>query len=184
MKKPLVTWRFNGQPLKTNDRFQVTQSDDGRSILTIGNTQLIDRGIYTARARNDVGEAEAKTTLSIVGIKPVIKIDLKAKLQVNKAETITLQLTVSGTPKPEIVWMRDNDELVPNDRIHVTAPTSDTNEIYTLTILNFQHEDQGEYSAKINNSGVSLKSENCKITITREHLIFLSDSFFQLPNDK
>lgn len=76
--KPQVTWSFNGQPLPTNARYQLTETEDGTSTLVIKNTELTDKGVYTAKATNAVGEVEAKTTLNIAGIKPVISNDLEA----------------------------------------------------------------------------------------------------------
>ncbi|CAF2668355.1 unnamed protein product, partial [Rotaria sp. Silwood2] len=166
IEKPQVARSFDGQPLPTNNRFQVTETGDETSTLSILQAELADQGVYTARAINAVGEAEATTKLNIVCIKPVIKADLNAALQATKGETMTLNIAVSGIPKPDIVWMRDNDELTPNDRIQVTILTHDV-DIYTLTILNMQPEDQGEYSAKISNIGGSLQSNKCKVTISK-----------------
>ncbi|CAF3190973.1 unnamed protein product [Rotaria sp. Silwood2] len=166
IEKPRVTWFFNSQPLPTNDRFQVAESDDGTSTLSIRQVELADQGVYTARATNAIGEAEAKTTLNIACIKPVINTNLNVALQVTKGETMTLKIGVNGTPKPDIVWMRDNDELTPNIHIQVTTPTGD-DDTYTLTILNIQPEDQGDYSAKISNVGESLKSNKCKVTVSK-----------------
>ncbi|CAF5130224.1 unnamed protein product, partial [Rotaria sp. Silwood1] len=59
-EKPQVTWFFNGQPLLTNDRFQVTEIYDGTSTLWIRQAELAYQGDYIARAINAVGEAEAK----------------------------------------------------------------------------------------------------------------------------
>jgi hypothetical protein len=131
--------------------------------LSIHHAELTDKGVYTAKATNAVGEAEAKTTLNIAGIKPLITTDLDAALPATKGESMTLKITVTGTPKPDIVWIRGNDELVPSDRIQVTAEGDDT---YTLTILNVQPDDQGEYTAKITNVGGSLKSKKCKVTVS------------------
>lgn len=168
IEKPQVTWLFNGQPVATSERLQITETEDGTSTLSIRSAELADKGVYTARAVNAVGEAEAKTTVNIAGIKPVITADLDAALQATKGESMTIKLAVTGTPKPEIVWMRGNDELAPSDRIQVTAPTADGDEAYTLTILNAQPDDQGEYSAKITNVGGSLKSKKCKVTVISE----------------
>lgn len=168
IEKPQVTWLFNGQPVPTSERFQITETEDGTSTLSIRSAELADKGVYTARAVNAVGEAEAKTTVNIAGIKPVITADLDAALQATKGESMTIKLAVTGTPKPEIVWMRGNDELAPSDRIQVIAPTADGDEAYTLTILNAQPDDQGEYSAKITNVGGSLKSKKCKVTVISE----------------
>ena len=172
LKNLQVTWLFNGQPLPTNERYQITETEDGTSTLSIRNAELADKGVYTAKATNAVGEAEAKTTLNIAGIKPVITTDLDAALQATKGESMTIKLAATGTPKPDIVWIRGNDELVPSDRIQVTAPTTEGDDTYTLTILNVQPEDQGDYSAKITNVGGSLKSKKCKVTVTSK-LYFL-----------
>ena len=168
IEKPQVTWLFNGQPLSDNERYQVSESEDGTSTLSIRAAELGDKGVYTAKATNAVGEAEAKTTLNIAGIKPVITNDLEAALQATKGETMTLKLTATGTPKPDIVWMRGNDELAPSDRNQVTIE-EDT---YILTIQNVQPEDQGEYSAKISNVGGSLKSKKCKVGVMSKSHIF------------
>ena len=160
-----MTWLFNDQLLPTNDRFRVTETDDGTSTLSIRKAQFDDQGVYTARATNIVGEAEAKTTLNIVGIKPVINIDLDSSLEITKGATMKLKIVASGTPKPNIIWMRDNDELVSNDRIQVTTSTQD-NDIYILTILNVQPKDQGKYTAKVSNESGSLKSNTCQVTVS------------------
>ncbi|CAF1119014.1 unnamed protein product [Rotaria sordida] len=161
IEKPQVTWFFNDQLLPTNDRFQVTETDDRISTLSIRQAKLADQGVYTARATNAVGEAEAKTTLNIVGFKT----NLDAALQVTKGEIMTLKIVVKGTPKPNAVWMKGNDELTANDRIQVTIPTGD-DDTYILTISNVQPKDQGEYSFKITHVSGSLKSNTCKVTVS------------------
>ncbi|CAF4402055.1 unnamed protein product, partial [Rotaria sordida] len=111
-----VTWFFNDQPLSTDNRLQVTETDDGTSILTIRQVELGDQGVYTTRATNAFGVAEGQTTLKIDCIKPVINADLNSALKVTKGETMALKIVSSGTPKPDIVWMKDDNELTPNDR--------------------------------------------------------------------
>ena len=173
IEKPQVAWLFNGQPLATNDRYQITETEDGTSTLSIRSAELTDKGVYTAKATNAVGEAEAKTTLNITGIKPVITTDLEAALQATKGESMTIKLAATGTPRPDIVWIRGNDELVPSDRIQVTVPTAEGDDTYTLTILNVQPEDQGDYLAKVTNVGGSLKSKKCKVTVASKCIIDL-----------
>ncbi|CAF4564875.1 unnamed protein product, partial [Rotaria sp. Silwood2] len=155
-----------GQPLPTNDRFQVTETDDGTSTLSIRQAEFADQGDYIARATNAFGKVEAQTILSIACIKPVINADLNAALQATKGEAMTLKIGVTGIPKPDVVWMRDNNKLKSNDHIQMITPT-DGDETYTLTILNVQSEDQGEYSAEISNIGESLKSKKCKVTVSK-----------------
>ncbi|CAF1542730.1 unnamed protein product, partial [Rotaria sp. Silwood1] len=165
IEKPQVTWFFNGQPLLTNDHFQVTETYDGTSTLSIRQVELADQGVYIARAINAVGEAEAQTTLKIYCIKPFIKANLNTALKVTKGEALTLEVVASGAPKPHIVWMRVNNEIVPNDRIQMTTSTDDDDK-YILTILNVQPEDEGQYSAMISNVVGSLQSNKCKVIIS------------------
>ena len=40
IEKPQVTWLFNGQPLSTNDRYQITDAEDGTSTLSIKHAEL------------------------------------------------------------------------------------------------------------------------------------------------
>ncbi|CAF1571980.1 unnamed protein product [Rotaria magnacalcarata] len=164
IEKPQVTWFHNDQLLPINSRFQVAETDDGTSKLSIHQAEVADQGIYTARATNSVGETEAKTTLFII-VKPAIKVNIGGSLQALKGETIKLKIIATGTPKPDIVWMKGNDEVTPNDRIQETRQTCNNDEICTLVIMNAEPEDQGEYSAKISNVGDSLISNKCKITV-------------------
>jgi hypothetical protein len=176
--KSQVAWFFNGQPLATNERYQITETEDGTSTLAIKNAELADKGVYTAKATNAVGEVEAKTTLNIAGVKPILTNDLEAGVQATKGESMTIKLTATGTPRPDVVWMKGNDDLVPSDRIQVTAPTNEGDDTYTLTILNVQPEDQGDYSAKITNVGGSLKSKKSKVTVISKRIIILVDIFY------
>ncbi|CAF1416744.1 unnamed protein product [Rotaria magnacalcarata] len=166
IEKPQVTWFLNDQPIPTNDRIQVTETDDGTSELSIHQAELADQGIYTAMATNSVGKAEAKTTLFII-IKPMITVNLDGSLQATKDETMTLKIVASGTPKPDIVWMKESNEIKPNDRVHETTENHDDDDyIYTLVISHVEPQDQGEYSAKISNIGESLVSNKCKVTVS------------------
>ncbi len=175
IEKPQVAWLFNGQPLSTNERYQITETEDGTSTLAIKNAELADKGVYTAKATNAVGEVEAKTTLNIAGVKPILTNDLEAGVQATKGESLTIKLKATGTPRPDVVWMKGNDDLVSSDRIQVTTPTNEGDDTYTLTILNVQPEDQGDYSAKITNVGGSLKSKKSKVTVISKCIIILVD---------
>jgi hypothetical protein len=113
IEKPQVAWLFNGQSLPINERFQITETDDGISTLSIRATELYDGGIYTARAINSVGQVEATTKLNINGIQPMIINGLEGTLGVIRDESMIMKLNVTGIPKPGVIWLRDSCKLVP-----------------------------------------------------------------------
>ena len=164
IEKPKVTWLFNGQSLSNNERFQIIESDERTFTLSIRAAQFNDKGVYTARAINSVGEVGARTELRIVAIKPMIIDDLQSTLVALKDESIRMKLNIDGKPRPDVIWMRNNNELTPNDNIHITVPTTNNDNTYTLTILNVHPNDQGEYFAKINNVAGSIASKRCAVT--------------------
>ena len=45
IEKPQVTWLLNGQPLPTNERFQITETEDGTSTLAIRAAELTDKDV-------------------------------------------------------------------------------------------------------------------------------------------
>ena len=65
IEKPQVTWLFNDQTLSNNERFQIVETDDGTSTLSIRAAELHDKGIYRTRATNSVGQTEAISDLNI-----------------------------------------------------------------------------------------------------------------------
>ncbi|CAF1051681.1 unnamed protein product [Didymodactylos carnosus] len=140
-------------------------TEHGTATLSIRETELDDKGFYTVRATNVEGEAEAKTTLFIICIDPVINTDLDTTLQGTEGETMTLKLAVSGTPKPDIVRMKGNDELAASDRVQVTV-SADNDDTYASTIFNVQPKDLGEDSAKITRVDESLQSNKYKVTVS------------------
>ena len=165
IEKPQVVWLFNSQPLSINERFQIIENNDGTSTLSIRTTLFTDEGLYTARATNSVGTIETNTKLNIGGIKPIIINDLPDTIQIIKCESMSIKLSISGKPRPDVTWMKDDRKLALDDNIQITVPTTDNDDTYTLTILNVQPNEEGRYFAKITNSAGSITSKKCTLTI-------------------
>uniref|UniRef100_T1J5H7 Ig-like domain-containing protein n=1 Tax=Strigamia maritima TaxID=126957 RepID=T1J5H7_STRMM len=64
--KLTVEWFLNGKPLEMGSRFSFIH-DFGQVVLDISDLWPRDCGIYTSRARNDMGEAFTTTTISVIG---------------------------------------------------------------------------------------------------------------------
>ncbi|CAF3629557.1 unnamed protein product [Rotaria sp. Silwood1] len=167
-----MTWFFNDQPLPTNDRLQVTETDDGTSILTIRQAKLADEGVYTARAINAFGETEAHTTLKIDCIKPIINTNLNTALKVTKVtyavvespmfivkpttqkvrqgETAVFVSNVDGYPTPIITWLLNGKLLTAKEGVEMQfdATTDQAN----LSIQNVDLEQHaGSITCRVEN---------------------------------
>jgi hypothetical protein len=167
-EKPQVSWCFNGQLIPTNDRFELKGNDDGESTLTIKSTRLVDGGIYIACASNSVGAVVAQTTLSVVGVKPVIIRDLDTEIGVARGRTMSLNFVANGCPEPTVVWMRGDTALVPNKCVYMNVTTTHENHTYELSVLGADLNDQGEYSAKIENMAGLLTTRRCRVIVFGE----------------
>lgn len=113
-----------------------------------------------------MGVVEANTRLNVGGIKPVIISDLEDALQTIKGESVSIKVRITGKPRPDVTWLKDDKRLAPNNTTQITASTTDNGDAFTLTILNVQPSDQGEYFARITNSAGSIKSKKCTVIVT------------------
>lgn len=63
---PTITWYKDGQSIPTNDpRFIITQESPTLSVLTINNTTVDDKGIYSVKLTSIGGDVDGKMSLNI-----------------------------------------------------------------------------------------------------------------------
>jgi hypothetical protein len=63
---PTITWYKDGKPIPSNDqRFTITQETSTLSVLTINNTSMDDKGVYSVKLTNIAGDVEGKASLTI-----------------------------------------------------------------------------------------------------------------------
>lgn len=62
---PEVTWYLNNEPIVENDRIKITKNDDGSNTLRITTARPNDKGNYTIKAKNRVGEAKSFAKLVV-----------------------------------------------------------------------------------------------------------------------
>ena len=63
---PTITWYKDGKPIPNNDqRFVITQETPTLSVLTINNTNMDDKGVYSVKLTNIAGEIEGKANLNV-----------------------------------------------------------------------------------------------------------------------
>ena len=63
---PTITWFKDGKPIPANDqRFVITQETPTLSVLTISNTTVDDKAVYSVKLTNSAGEVEGKSNLLV-----------------------------------------------------------------------------------------------------------------------
>lgn len=64
---PTATWYKDGKPISSKDdhRYTITQETPTLSVLTINNTTMDDKGVYSVKLNNIAGEVEGKANLNV-----------------------------------------------------------------------------------------------------------------------
>ena len=78
---------------------------------------------------------------------------------------MTLTIEANGNPKPTARFFRGVEELVPTEG-QIVFKESEDGQTFTATILSMQPNQQGDYTATIQNTGGMAKSKKCKVTVT------------------
>lgn len=81
-------------------------------------------------------------------------------------ETVSLDVTVSGSPELKTTWFKDNKELSANAKYHLSFKK----QLATLKILSADRADGGEYKLQVTNH---VGTSSCKIKLTVSGLCFL-----------
>ncbi|CAF0916357.1 unnamed protein product [Adineta ricciae] len=166
---PTISWYKDGKPIPADDQqFVVTQETATLSVLTINNTSMNDKGVYSVKLTNIAGEVEGKANLTVKPIKPSITRDLDSTYTGIKGEDLILSIAGTGNPYPTCQWFKNNTEITSTtDQRFEFKEDKKTNE-YFLIIKNATQEDMGEYQAQLTNAAGLIKSKKSKITIQKQ----------------
>ncbi|CAI5451947.1 unnamed protein product [Caenorhabditis angaria] len=177
---PEINWFKNEIEIEHSTRHRL-QFDDGSGnySLTIIDAYAEDSGEYKCVAKNKIGKAH---TLCCVRIEellskrskkidknkaPRFRMQLPTPREVPQGSDLTLVCSVSGTPHPNIKWMKDDQPVdMSNKQIR------HENGVCTLHIISAREEDQGKYICEAENiHGVaqSFSVVEIKEAINKDH---------------
>ncbi|XP_046823069.1 obscurin isoform X3 [Vespa crabro] len=139
--KPDITWTKDGKEIVAGGRIKYLWEDEESLSLVIKHVTTKDAGVYTIRAKNELGEDTTEIELIVKSAPKVIKKQSNATTVVEESLTMTVQ--VEGTPTPEIKWYKDGQLIQESERIKIEKEGSD---IYKLVIKSVRIEDAGSYS--------------------------------------
>jgi hypothetical protein len=164
---PKVQWFKNGEELKEN-----TRVDKDVYSYTIVTSTENDSGEYTIKATNPLGTAFCGATLTVedsgVHFEPPMFLTRFEEAVVKQHETIKLSAKVTGIPRPDVTWLRNNKPLQQSDRIK----SEYDGENITLTITKADSEtDSGDYKCIASNI-IGKASHGAKVHIDVDKVCF------------
>ncbi|XP_061474556.1 contactin-6-like [Rhineura floridana] len=148
--RPLYSWFKNGQPLTSEERFQIENG-----TLTITMLNISDSGFYQCVAENQYGSIYSNAELRIIALAPDFsKHPLKEMSVVQVGAEVTIGCKPEASPKALISWKKGIETLRHSKRIFILEDGS-------LKIYNVTKSDAGVYTCiAMNQFGVARNSGN------------------------
>ncbi|XP_053178575.1 hemicentin-1 [Scomber japonicus] len=140
---PAITWLKDGRPIKGTSSVRVLSG--GRS-LRLMHAAVEDSGRYTCIVSNSAGEKRKNFDLDVLVPPTIVGEGTVVDTKVKEQHNITLTCETSGNPVPEIKWLKDGQQLVPDRRHQVLSHGR------FLQISGAQVADTGRYSCLASNS--------------------------------
>ena len=135
---PVVTWRkLSGQLPQGRAQYNTT-------ALQISDVRKVDSDAYFCSAVNLLGNVERKTLLVVISL-PKFIVKPPGKVFASTGDTLTLNCSATGDPRPVISWKRQGAAL-PVGRSHRTNDA--------LVIRDLKEEDAGNYICVATSAGV------------------------------
>ncbi|KAK5974865.1 hypothetical protein GCK32_004431, partial [Trichostrongylus colubriformis] len=155
---PQIIWKKDEQPLKIDGtRITSTKISESEYVLSVHSSTLEDVGLYTCEATNVAGSASSSANLVIKKTEaPTFTKELKAT-EIKECETLNLSVTVTGSPEPQVVWLKD-DVPIEIDNVHILT-REEGRGLFTLTIKDTKVTDIGSYSCKATNIAGEARTE-------------------------
>jgi len=139
--KPDIKWTKDGQEIIAGGRIKYLWEDEESLSLVIKQVTAKDAGVYTIRAKNDLGEDSTQIELIVKSAPKITKKQSDMMIMIEETGTMTVQ--VEATPAPEVTWYKDGQLIEESNRIKIIKENSDT---YKLVIKNAKLTDAGSYS--------------------------------------
>ena len=135
---PVVTWR------KSIGQLPQGRAHYNNSVLRISDVRKSDSDTYLCSAINLLGNVERKTQLVVITL-PVFTVKPPEKVAVGIGDTLTLNCSATGDPRPVVSWKRQGAAL-PVGRSQRKEGA--------LILRDFRREDAGIYICVATSAGV------------------------------
>ena len=157
--EPQVEWYRRSKKILDEGRFvHVDAIEEELFTLIIEQSEAEDAGPYKCVASNEVGQTSCEAQLTVRGKQAAPQEPEEPEtsvLDITEGGEVDLNVTVSGTVKPIVEWLKDGKPVRKTSRLD-TKTEGDT---FTLSIKDAIPEDSGIYTFKATSpAGISTKS--------------------------
>lgn len=146
--EPQVEWYRGSEKVLDEGRFvHIDAIEDELFTLIIEQSEVRDVGQYKVVASNEAGQASCEAQLTVKGKQAAPEGPEEPEtsvLDVDEGGEVNLNVTVSGTAKPTVEWLKDGKPVRKTSRLD-TKVKGDT---YTLNIKEAEPNDSGIYTFK------------------------------------
>ncbi|XP_036599293.1 coiled-coil domain-containing protein 141 [Trichosurus vulpecula] len=145
--EPTLTWYKKGQRLTADGHLKVLHKETKHTVF-IQKVCETDAGLYVARAQNTSGTLSSSAILyvTVKGKLPKF-LEKFGPANLKEGEDLILHCTVSGRPRPNVIWTKDNVQVAAGDiNIHKLGDN------YYLFKKNVILSDTGEYVCSARNA--------------------------------
>lgn len=157
--EPQVEWYRGSEKVLDEGRFvHIDAIEDDLFTLIIEQSEVGDTSQYKCVASNEVGQSSCEAQLTVKG-KEAAPEDTEepdtSVLDVGEGGEVNLNVTVSGTVKPTVEWLKDGKPVRKTSRLDTKAKR----DTYTLNIKDAIPDDSGIYTFKATSpAGTTTKS--------------------------
>ncbi|XP_058124576.1 obscurin [Anopheles ziemanni] len=156
--RPEVSWYHNDELVKASDRIRITDSGTTYKIEN-RDVKEADAGEWKAVVKNRIGEKSLPAKLTVIPCKEYRRPKFMSGLQtisVHKNEPVTLSVTLTSDPEPEITWLQNGVEVKADDFVEMKTEVKELEHglkelTYTLHIAQARHYDTGDYTFRAKN---------------------------------
>uniref|UniRef100_A0A336MAS9 CSON014485 protein n=1 Tax=Culicoides sonorensis TaxID=179676 RepID=A0A336MAS9_CULSO len=154
-----VNWKKDGEYVERSSKLNVSIIPP-MFILTISDLDRKDEGEYTAEIIQGKQKMETSAKVTVLNIKKEKKVKPFA-IRIRdfyhlRYNCLILEAQISGSPRPEVTWYKDDEQVEMNDRTRTDETEGD--EIYWLMFHDPVPSDSGVYRCVAEN-----KSGKCSI---------------------
>lgn len=157
---PSITWFLNEKELNVKDGVRIEKNQaKNLQTLTFPRVSVLDSGVITVKALNEVGTAERTCLLEITQAPKIL--NKLTNITINEGEDIQFSIQYSGNPKPNPKWFKDEIEIQ-SDYFEILEKENES----VLKIKKCESKkNSGTYFVKISNEFGESSSNKAILTI-------------------